>query len=272
MLNLFTSLMKGFTPNSHFLHAFITVIPQPGKDPSLPDNYSPISLLNSDYKIFTKILANRLSCLLPSLIHRDQVGFVPTRHAGDNTRRTIDLIDPLTKTNRPILVLSLDAQNAFDCLSWSFMFAVLSHYGFTGSFIKALQALYSTPSQVQLSSHISQSFPLSNGTRQGCPLSPLLFVLSMEPLVAAIRSHPDIRGVPMHQREFKLSLFADEILLTITHSHLSLPSLHEILTSFSAISGFQIINLNQKLSLSTYHRPNLPFFKRTILIIGAPTP
>lgn len=108
MVALFASLMNGKISHTQLLHAFITVISKPNEDPSLPDNYRPIGLLNSDYKIFTKILANRLSLLLPSLIQKDQVGFVPTRHAGDNTRRTIDLIDRLTKTKRPAVLLSLD--------------------------------------------------------------------------------------------------------------------------------------------------------------------
>lgn len=102
--SLYSSLLGGTIPHSQFLHANITVIPKQGKDPALPDNYRPIALLNLDYKIFTKILANRLSPLLPALIHRNQVGFVPTRHAGDNTRRTIDLIDLVTKTKRPTIV------------------------------------------------------------------------------------------------------------------------------------------------------------------------
>lgn len=127
--------MKGDTPHPQFLHAFITIIPKSHKNQSLPDNYWNIALLNSDYKIFPKILANRLTQILHKLIHKDQVGFVPGRHAGDNTRRTIDLIDLLNKTNRPALILSLNAQKAFKSLSWPLRFATLSHYGFTGQLI-----------------------------------------------------------------------------------------------------------------------------------------
>lgn len=186
------------------------------------------------------MLDNRLSLLLLSLIHKDQVGFVPTRHAGDNTRRTIDLID-LTKTKRPAVVWSLDTQKAIDRLSWPYMFAVLFRSAFLGSFINALKALYSHPSsQVQLSSHLLQPFSLSNATRQGCSLSPLLFILSLEPLAVAISSHPDICGVLLRQRYYKLSLFADDILLTLTNLHISLPSLHDTLASCSSISGFKI--------------------------------
>lgn len=85
MLTLYDSLLKGKPPNPQFSHSYITVIPKPGKDPSILDNYRPIALLNSDYKIFTKILASRLSRIIPKLINRDQVGFVPGRHSGDNT-------------------------------------------------------------------------------------------------------------------------------------------------------------------------------------------
>lgn len=92
LLKLFASLSKGTVPYSQFLHAFISVILKPGKN-----NYCPVALLNSDHNIFTKILADKLTHMLPNLINKDQVGFVPTRYAGDNTRHVIDL---LNKTQR----------------------------------------------------------------------------------------------------------------------------------------------------------------------------
>lgn len=110
--------------------------------------------------------------------------------------------------------MNLDAQKAFDRLGWPYMFATLTRFGFIGSFISAFQALYSHPtSQVQLASFVSPPFTHSNGTRQGCPLSPLLFILCLEPLAKAIQIHPDISGVSLQQREYKFSLFADDILL-----------------------------------------------------------
>lgn len=112
IISLFVFLMKGTVPHPQFLHAFITL--KPGKYLPILDNYRPFALLNSDYKMFTQIFANRLLQLLSALIHRDQVGFVPTRHSGDNIRQTIDLIDLLTRMKHPALVLSQDAQKAFD--------------------------------------------------------------------------------------------------------------------------------------------------------------
>lgn len=74
LLSLLTSLLKGTIPHPQFLHAHITVILKPGKDPSLPNIYRPIALLNFDYKMFTKNWANWLSHILHRLIHKDQVG------------------------------------------------------------------------------------------------------------------------------------------------------------------------------------------------------
>lgn len=143
----------------------------------------------------------------------------------------------LNRVRRPDLILSLDAQKAFDRLSWPYMFATLTKLGFQGPFISALQALYSNPSsEVWMVSFLSQTFPMSNGTRQGCPFSPLLFILCLEPLAEAIRSHPDIRGIPMRHREYKLSLFVGDILLTLTNPHISLPSLHNLLSKFYQIT------------------------------------
>lgn len=121
------------------------------------------------------------------------------------------------------------------------MFSTLLAYGFKGPFLSALRALYSrvTP-QVQMSSFLSPCFPITNGTRQGCPLSPLLFILCLEPLAEGIRSHSNIRWVVMRQRECKLSLFSDDNLLTVTHLLLSLPSLHNLLSSFGAILGYKV--------------------------------
>lgn len=171
-LELFGTLLHGDTPHSQFTHSYISsYIPKPGKDPSIPDNCRPIALLNSDYKIFTKILSSTLSQFISKLVNGDQVGFVPSRHAMDNTRRTIDLFDFLNKFPHPGI-----AQKVFDRLSWLYMFSTLSPFGFKGPFLKALQALYFlTSAKVQVASFLSPWFPMSNGTRQWCTLSPFFF-------------------------------------------------------------------------------------------------
>lgn len=90
-LSAFNSLEGGSAPPPDTLRALITVIPKEGKDPARCENYRPISLLNLDLKIFSKILASRLTPLMSSLVGTDQVGFIPGREARDNTTRVLDL-------------------------------------------------------------------------------------------------------------------------------------------------------------------------------------
>lgn len=77
LVSLFNSLLQGQRPCQQFLHSYITVIPKPDKDPSFPDSYRPIVLLNSNYKLFTKILANRFSQFLTKLIDKGSSGICP---------------------------------------------------------------------------------------------------------------------------------------------------------------------------------------------------
>lgn len=87
---------------------------------------------------------------------------------------------------------------------------------------------------------MSPPFPMTNGTWQGCPLFRLLFIRCVQLLAEAMHSHSDIHGVSMRQREYKLSLFANDSLLTLTSPLLSLTPLHALLASFCAISGYKV--------------------------------
>uniref|UniRef100_A0A803K153 Reverse transcriptase domain-containing protein n=1 Tax=Xenopus tropicalis TaxID=8364 RepID=A0A803K153_XENTR len=241
MCKLYNSYLQGNPIHRETLKSYITVIPKEGRDHTKCANYRPISLLNSDLKIFTKILANRLNNILPRLIHKDQVGFVKYRQAGDNTRRAIDLIDIINKESTSALILSVDAEKAFDRLNWTFMFSTLEAMGFTGPIVQAIQGLYAQPTALVKSMGLtSGQFAINNGTRQGCPLSPLLFVLSIEPLAARIRNNPDIRGVQLRDKNFKICLYADDVLFTLTHPLTSLPNLHQELNLYGLYSGYKI--------------------------------
>uniref|UniRef100_A0A803KCY8 Reverse transcriptase domain-containing protein n=1 Tax=Xenopus tropicalis TaxID=8364 RepID=A0A803KCY8_XENTR len=223
------------------LSSYITLIHKEGKDPSKCGSYRPIALLNSDLKLFTKILANRLGNMMPKLINPDQVGFIQGRQARDNTRRAIDLIEVINKQHAPALIMSLDAEKAFDRLNWEYMLKLLQGIGLQGPFLTAIQQLYSTPTAtLKLPGATASIISIRNGTRQGCPLSPLLYALSIEPLATAIRNHPDITGPKIKEQEYVISLFADDVLLTLTNPAISLPNLHNLLATYSRISGYKL--------------------------------
>uniref|UniRef100_A0A8C5MEI7 Reverse transcriptase domain-containing protein n=1 Tax=Leptobrachium leishanense TaxID=445787 RepID=A0A8C5MEI7_9ANUR len=107
--------------------------------------------------------------------------------------------------------------------------------------IRSIQALYSSPTaSITTMGGKSKPFPILNGTQQGCPLSQLLFALCLEPLAKQIRQRPDITGIVVGDASYKLCLFANNSLLTITQPQISLPNLYSCLSSFGALSGYKI--------------------------------
>uniref|UniRef100_A0A8C5MQM8 Reverse transcriptase domain-containing protein n=1 Tax=Leptobrachium leishanense TaxID=445787 RepID=A0A8C5MQM8_9ANUR len=249
LCTMFNSLRGGGGLMPEALLASVVLIPKPGKDVQGIDNYRPISLLNTDLKILAKLMALRLGPMLSTLIHPDQVGFMPGRQAFENTRRAADLIWWARSRKVPSLFLSLDAEKAFDRAEWPFLFRLLERAGLPESFLALTRALYATPmAQILIPGTDPTPFPIRNGTRQGCPLSPTLFAIFLEPLMRMIRADGDIRGFLVGGQQFKVSAYADDVLLSLTDPEISLPALMSQLTKYSQISGYKI-NINKSMIL-----------------------
>lgn len=132
----------------------------------------------------TKILASWLNGLLQSLVVPDHVGFIQTQEARDNNIRTLNVIEKARRSRIPLLLLSTDAEKAFDRVDWVFLQETLHSVGMLKSILDWISDLFTNPTTtVRVNGLDSDMFAISNGTRQGCPLSPLLFVLSLEPLL-----------------------------------------------------------------------------------------
>lgn len=168
--------------------ALLSLLLKKGKDPTECTSYRPLSLLNTDVKIYAKVLARRLQSHMTDLVHSDQTGFIKSRLAADNVRRLLHIIDGAQNLPSPAAVLSLDAMKAFDRLEWPFLWLVLGAMSFGAPFIDMVKVLYKNPTAMVLTGKVcSPSFAISRGSRQGYPLSPLLFALSLEPLAQTIR-------------------------------------------------------------------------------------
>lgn len=221
--------------------ALISLLLKKDKNPTECSSYRPLSLLNSDIKIFAKLLALRLEPHMLALINPDQTGFIKSRLAADNVRRLLHIIDAATDSRTAMSVLSLDAMKAFDRLEWAFLWSVLEAMGFGSTFIKMINVLYSNPSaQVLTGRNLSALFSISRSSRQGCPLSPALFVLSLEPLAQAIRRSTMVSPIRIHHTQHHLSLYADDVLLFLENPTQSVPHLLSICEDFGKLSGFKI--------------------------------
>lgn len=249
------------------LEASITVIWKEGKDNTLCSSYRPISLLNVDTKLFSKILADRLKRIINGIIHPDQVGFVPGREGRDNAIKTLLVVQRIQDSGAPGLLLSIDAEKAFDRVDWGFIWDTLEEIGLGDRLLRWIKALYSYPSaRVKINGTLTEPFRMYNGTRQGCPLSPLLFVIALEPLLAKIRTSPDIRGVKMGEEEYKLAAFADDVLFYITHPTISLPNLVATLKEYGRLSNFRVnqaksetLDIIKGSTIDTAYQSSFPF-------------
>ena len=179
-------LEKAQTPPS-WKEAIISAIPKEGKDKTECASFRPISVLNIDYKMFTSIMARRLEKFMTKLIHNDQTGFIHQRQTQDNIRRTLHIMNHIAKNKMEGIVISIDAEKAFDSVNWDFLYRTLHRFGFHARIIKTIQSLYNNPTaRVKVNGYLSNRFTLEKGTRQGCAWSPILFALFLEPLAQYI--------------------------------------------------------------------------------------
>lgn len=231
------TLEKAIAPPS-WRDAVISVIPKEGKNKEYCESYCPISILNVDYKLFTSIITKRLEHFLPDLIHEDQTSFVKGRQTQDNIRRTLHIINHVNKHHTSAALISLDAEKAFDRLSWDFLYEVLERMGFNDKFIKCIKALYTNPSaRVKINGHLSDTFKLYRGTRQGCCASPALFAIFIEPLAQMIRQENGLTGITIVSDEYKIGLFADNIIIFLQNPNITFIKLVKIMEDFGLLSG-----------------------------------
>ena len=213
----------------------ITLICKNKEKSHLLNFWRPISLLCVDYKIISKSITNRVKKVMGNLINIDQTAAVVGRSIQDNIHLLRNVINYSQQKGLKTIILSLDQAKAFDRVSHDFMFAALQKYGFGEDLINWVKLLYTDIySMVLVNGFLTDPFPVLRSVRQGCSLSPLLYVLCIEPFACRIREDFHIQGFKIGNSgaESRISMYADDCSFTV----MNLSSVSKIL-NISEIYG-----------------------------------
>ncbi|XP_058783255.1 uncharacterized protein LOC131657925 [Vicia villosa] len=228
---------KGYNANS------IVLIPK-SKDAETLSDYRPIALANFKFKIITKILADRLASLLPSLISFEQKGFIKGRNIRDGICLTSEAINLLNnKSFSGNIALKIDITKAFDSISWKFILKTLNSFGFSSIFCNWISIiLHSATLSINFNGKLTGYFSCSNGVRQGDPLSPLLFCLAQEVLsrnITSLVSSNQFNRIQATRNCFVDShtMYADDIMIFCRGDQKSLSNISNLLNTYAEHSG-----------------------------------
>ena len=203
-------------------------------------NWRPITHLNVDYKIASKVIAKRIEPILPSLIHPDRTGFVKGRYIGENIRLIPDVMEQTKKLKHSVILLSLDFLKDFDTLEWSCIHHVLKLYNFGDSLRNWVKVFYTDiESAVPNNGYATNWIKPSTGVRQGSPLSPYLFILAAELMSMKIHQSRAVKGILIFERKIKISQFADDTNL-LCSDFKSVGKGLQIAVDFGEISGLRL--------------------------------
>lgn len=202
----------GIADNTDFAEGWLCPLYKK-KDRTDIANYRPITLLNTDYKIFTKILAMRLAKVAHKMINKAQAGFIPDRSIADQVRLAKLMTDYSEATEENGMIVCLDQEKVYDKIKHDYLWTTLRAYGLPEHFIQIVKSLYrSARTKVMINGELSEDFAVTRGVRQGDPLSCLLFNLAIEPLANTLRLSPRLQGFRLPGSTGKLiaTLFADD--------------------------------------------------------------
>ena len=218
----------------------ISLIPKPNRDTRLIKNLRPITLLNTDYKILEKCLANRLKPILRFIINEDQKGFMSDRRIQTNIRRILDAVEFCDITDTPIAILSIDAEKAFDRVETDSLIAAMSYFNFGESFKKWTKICFTNATAcVTNNGYVSDRFKVTRGVKQGGCCSAFYFLVFIETLANKLRNS-DLQGLDIDGVAKLLGQYADDLDMYLWGSRQNVKKALGVIKNFEQSSGMKI--------------------------------
>jgi ribonuclease HI len=272
---LFNHILRGGKMPATMRRADIIPLKKKGDSPNGLD-YRPISLLDTDYKLFAKVISMRLTKHLPQLISKWQSGFVPGRQLSDSItlmQAALQMAHAAPQESledSPILVC-LDQYKAYDSMERSFLYLTLEAMGFPPEWVNVIRDMHArTQVRYLVNGQGSNWTPQTKGIRQGCPLAPFLFILGMEPLLASLEKNQSM-GLTFHTTERSTTVLGvahvDDLAMYLRHSK-NLTALMATVEQYGVVSGLVVQPTKSfGICLNTTHHPTqlaaIPFLQQT---------
>jgi len=241
-----SSIARGILPDFNRTST-IMLIPKEGKDPKKVGNWRPITLSNCDLKIFTKLISNRVSKVLPKIILNTQTAYIPGRAVHDNLRMFEFYKNYCSKNNVDAVLLSLDAAKAFDSVDHNYMFEALRRYGFSETFISVVRTLYKEiKADILVNGFRSTMIRIERCVKQGDAFSCAMFIICLDPVLRNIENNKRIKHVeiklPLSNRKIKnkTGAFADDVGAVTMNQKESINQIFVEYDRFSSVSGIRL--------------------------------
>lgn len=262
LLNVLNDALDGLIPRSWKETRMVMLYKKGDRD--LLANWRPLSMINTDAKLFTKLLANRFQKHMARIINPYQTGFLHNRLISDNGWITQSLMAHLQHTDKdnPAVGILLDQEKAYDRVHPDYLHKTMLHMGFPDQIVDLISDLFfTTKIHISLNGWLAAPITQARGLRQGDPLSPLLFNIAFEPMLRTLLSHSSLHGFPIPDsctRQTRLSLqstiqikflaYADDLLIFL-RSPGEWQSLQQLLLTYSEASNAKM-NLSKTTMLS----------------------
>ena len=230
LLPVFQGALDGKNLPKSFSTSIISLIPKENGLKSAKD-FRPLSLINLDQKILSHVLASRIK-KIEALVGNDQFAYVKD---GNIHRAIWDMKQRMSENSENWCLVGIDCTKAFDRVDRKFMLQVLRKMAFPANFVNLVENIYrNTTAYLKINGHLTSKLKMTRGVRQGCPLSALLFIITLEPLMEALRTHNWFT----HQAERRVIAYADDINIFVHEDDLQI--LFDKMQAFCDGTQFQI--------------------------------
>ena len=208
---MFVHALETDTLSPSARRGIINLIPKKHRDELEVQSWRGITILNYDYKLWAKAIANRLDCVSNELIGKQQYGFVRGRKITCNIRKTVEIIGHLNRSKQAGIVILIDFEKCFDRVSFESIRRTFQYFNFGDKFIQMLMLLYNDFKLCTVNNgYFSEFMTKGRGTNQGCPASPLVYTFCGEVMAHLIHQNNSIQGISLHNIKNILAQFADD--------------------------------------------------------------